>query len=75
MAERDRLDQVLVQTQCFSDRPRILGYFKRMCKTRSVMIPDRIQEYLCLVLETAECFGVKDPVAVPLIARPYVACN
>ena len=73
VAERDRFNEVFVETQRFSDRTGDLRDFKRMDEARAVMIPLRRQEDLCFILQSPEGFAVDDPVTVSLKGRADVA--
>ena len=50
MSQRDRLDQIFIETKRLCDRARVLRYFQRMRHARPVMIPVRRQKDLRLVL-------------------------
>src|SRR5688500_14868594 len=70
MPERDRLGQLLVQSQHLRDAARDLRDFERMREPRAVMVARRREEDLCLMLQTAEGLGVDDAIAIPLKRRP-----
>ena len=69
VSERDRLDQILIETQCLCDRSGILRYLKCMGQSRPVMIALRCQEHLRFVLKTPERLAVQDAVSVTLKYR------
>src|SRR4030043_401418 len=54
VAEGDRLGQVFVEPEGLGDRPGDLGDLKAMGQARPVMVAERREEDLCLVLEGAE---------------------
>jgi hypothetical protein len=70
VTERDRLGQLLVQTQDFRDRARYLRNLQGVGQTRAIVIAGRRKKDLRLVLQTPERLAVDDPIAVTLIGRP-----
>ena len=66
VANADRLDQVLVESQGPRHRARDLGDLDRVGETRAVVIALGQHEHLGLVLEPPERLGVDDAVAVAL---------
>jgi hypothetical protein len=70
--ERDRLGQVLVQVQAPRDRPRDLHDLHGVGQPGPVMIAERGDEDLRLVLQPAERLGVDDAVTVDLERRPHL---
>ena len=64
--ERDRLDQILVQPQRASDRAGDLRHLQSMGQARPVVVAERVDKHLRLVLQAAEGFRVQDAVAVAL---------
>ena len=69
VAERDRLRQLLVQTQHFRDASRDLRHLERVGEARAVMIARRREEHLRLVLQAAERLAVDDAIAIALKRR------
>jgi hypothetical protein len=74
VTESDRLDQVLIQRQGTSDGARDLRHLKRMGEPCAVVVAQRQNKDLRLVLEPPEGLGVHDPVAIALkrCAQPAV---
>src|SRR6266566_4182259 len=66
--ERDGFGQILVEPQRAGDGARDVTDVERVREPYAVVVPLGREEHLCLVLETAERFGVDDPVAVALEA-------
>ncbi len=66
VAERDRLGQVLVQPERASERPGDLSDLERVRETHPVVVADRREEDLRLVLEPSERLAVNDAVTVAL---------
>ena len=73
VAETDRLDEVLVQTQRPRDHPRDRGRLERVGHSRAVVVPVGVDEDLRLPLEPPERLGVDDAIAVALEGRPDTA--
>jgi hypothetical protein len=69
VTEGNRLGQLLVQPQDFGDRSGDLRNLKRMRETRTIVVAGRGKEYLCLVDEPSERFGMNDPIAVAMKRR------
>ena len=72
MAEGDRLDEVLVETECLTEGPGDLTDLQGMGETRTVVVSLRCDENLRLMLEAAEGLTVDDTVTITLEARAYV---
>jgi len=70
MAQSDGFGQILVEPQGFGNRACDLGDLQRMGQPRAVMVTERREKNLCLMLEPAEGLAVDDPVSVPLESRP-----
>ena len=70
VTKADRLRQVLVETQRAGDRTRNAAGLQRVSEARSVVVADRGDEDLGLVLEAPKALGVDDAVAVTLKRRP-----
>src|SRR5690606_14904714 len=66
MSQRDRFDQVFVQTQIAGNSPRQLGHFQTMRQSCSKQITFVVNENLGFVFQQAKGIAVNDPVAVPL---------
>lgn len=64
VTERDRLGEVLVETERPCDRARDLRDFERMGEARAVVVALGGDKDLRLVFETSERLGVDDAVAV-----------
>ena len=64
VAHRHRLDEVFIQTEAARHRAADLRDLERMRETRAVVVADRGQEDLRLVLEAPERLAVNDAVAV-----------
>ena len=73
VAERDRLDEVLVERECTRDRARDLRDLEGVRQARSVVVASRRDEHLRLVIEPPERLAVDDPVAIALKRRPQAA--
>ena len=73
MAQRDCLCQIFVEAQSLCNGPGVLGHFQGMGQSGSVMVSFWQQKYLRLLLKSAECLAVKDPVPVSLKYRPDIA--
>ena len=70
--ERDRLDQVFVESQAARDRARDLCNLEAVGEARAEQIAFVIDEDLGLIFETAKCSGVNNAVAVALqLAAPH----
>ena len=72
MAEGDRLDEVLVETECLTEGPGDLTDLQGMSETRTVVVSLRCDEDLRFMLEAAEGLTVDDTVTITLEARAYV---
>jgi hypothetical protein len=70
MPQGDGLRQVIVEPEGPGDGPGDLGHFEGMRQARPIVVPERGQEDLGLVLEAAEGLGMDDPVTVPLEVGP-----
>ena len=68
--ERERFGEILVETEGACDGARDLRNLQRMRQPRPVMVTLVGDKDLCLLLQTAECAGVNDPVAISLERRP-----
>src|SRR6266545_3309053 len=66
VAERDRLGQVLVQTERAGGRPRDLRDLQGVGEADPVVVAFGGQEHLRLVLQAAEGLRVDDSVSIPL---------
>src|SRR5436305_4054494 len=66
--ERDGFGEILVEPQRASDRSSDVADIERVRQPHAVVVALGREEHLRLVLETAERFGVDDPVAVALEA-------
>src|SRR5262249_54167684 len=64
MRERQRLGQIFIEPQAPGQRARNLRDLERMGKPCAIVIALVKNENLGLVLETAECGGVDDTVAI-----------
>ena len=73
MTQRNGLCQTFVETQGPGNGPGNLRHLQRMGQSGPVMIPLGRQEYLSLVLQSAERFAVEDPIPVSLIFRTDIA--
>ena len=73
VAERDRLHQILVQTEPPRGGPGDLCHLQRVRQTGPVVVPLVIDEHLGLVLEAAERGAVDDTVAIALERAPLRA--
>src|SRR6185295_16456804 len=73
VAERDRLDEVLVQEESAADRARDLGHLERVRQAvPAVVLVGREEPGLRLLAQAAERAAVDDTVAVALEIRPVV---
>ena len=68
VAERDGFGQILVEPQGAGHRASDMADVERVRQPDAVVVALGREEHLRLVLETAERFGVDDPVAVALEA-------
>src|SRR5947208_2235360 len=66
VAEPDRLDEILVQSQRASDDPGDRGCFECVRHPRAVVIAGGVDEDLGLALQPAKWLRVDDPIAVTL---------
>ncbi len=66
MAEPNRLDQVLVEPERAGDRPGDLGDLQRVGQPGAVVIAERGDKHLGLVLEPAEWLGVDNSITIAL---------
>jgi len=73
VAEADRLDEVLVETERAGDGPRDSRDLEGMREPGAVVIALGSDEYLRLVLQTPKRLAVNDPVAVALERGPQTA--
>ena len=73
MPQRDRLSQILIESEGLCDRSGVLRDLKRVGHPGPVVIAERSQKDLGLLLEPTEGLAVQDPVPVPLKSRPDVA--
>ena len=73
VAEPDRLDEILVESQRAGHRPRDLRDLERVCEPGAVVVAGRRDEHLSLVLEASKRLGVHDAVAVALKRRAQAA--
>ena len=64
VAHGHRLDEVLVQPERARHRAADLRDLEGVREARAVVVADRREEHLCLVLEPAERLAVDDAVAV-----------
>ena len=71
--DRDRLGEVLVQTQRPRDPARDPGRLERVREPGAEMVALGIDEHLSLVSQASEGLRVDDPVAVALKRRPQAA--
>ena len=65
-------DQIFIQLQGFRYSSGNLGYLQGMGQPVPVMISLWCQKYLRLILHSAECLAVQDPVTIPLIDSPDI---
>ena len=72
VTERDRLGQLLVQTEDLRDRPRDLRDLQRVREPRAVVVALRRQKDLRLVRQASKRLGVDDAVAIALERSPQV---
>ena len=70
VAQGDGLGQVLVEAEGLGDRPGDLGDLEAVRQPRPVVVAERREEDLGLVLEAAEGLRVDDPVPVALEVGP-----
>ena len=73
MSERDRLHQIFIQAKCLGYRACDLRYLKCMREPVPVMVPVWCKKHLCLILQSAKCLAVENPVTVSLINGPDIA--
>ena len=73
VAQCNGFRQVFIQVQTAGNGPRNLRYFNGVSQTCPEMVPFRSQENLCLMHETAECFGMNNPVPVSLKLSTHFA--
>ena len=73
MPERGGLGKILVQRERPRHRTCKAADLKRVRQACAVMVALRLKEHLCLMLQTAEGLGVRDPVNVALEAGAYIA--
>jgi hypothetical protein len=71
MSETNCFDEVFVETQCPSHRPRNLGDFERVCQARPVVVTLWCNKDLCFVFEASERFGMHNTVTITLEAGSY----
>ncbi len=69
VGKRQRLGQILVETEAARDAARDLRHFEAVGKSRPVVIALVIDEHLRLVLQAAEGRGMDDAIAVTLKHR------
>ena len=67
------LGKIFVEAERAGYRPGDAGYLESMREPCSVVIPLRAQEYLSLMLEPAEGFGLCYSVYIPVEAGPHGA--
>jgi len=67
VAKRDRLGEILVESQCAGDVPGDGGDLHRVCQPCAQVVAAAAQENLCLAVESPKGPGVDDPIAVALV--------
>ena len=70
MGQADRFGQILVERQVAGDRPADLGDLEHVSQPGDVVVPLRVDEYLCLVFEPAERLRMHDTVPITLERGP-----
>jgi len=66
MSQADCFSQVFIKVECPGDSASYLGYLQGVGESGYVVVTHGSYEYLRLMLEAAECFGVDDAVTVTL---------
>ena len=67
VGKRNRLGEILVESQRAGDIPGDGGDLHRMCEPRAQVVAAAAQENLCLAVESSKGPGVDDPIAVALV--------
>src|ERR1051325_3118809 len=73
VAESDRLDEILVQSQRARDAAGDRGRLERVRHARAVVIAARVDEHLRLALQPSERLRMEDAVTVSLEGRAQAA--
>jgi hypothetical protein len=73
VSESNSLSKIFVEIQRASYSSSYLGHFQSMSKPGDIVVTQRSNKNLCLVLQPTKCLGINDTVTVTLETGPYGA--